>query len=573
MTAPAVNLSLCFFSHSARIDGAERSLLQLITELISDNSVICTVVLPSEGPLQEKLEQAGAATVVVDYSWWCSPRPLPAQEINAALTKSFHTLLGTLPSKLAVLNPDVVVTNTMVIPWGAVMASLLNKPHVWYVREFGELDHDLKFFRPFKDVLEIITESSNLVLTNSGTVRSALFGESPGSKIVAVYNNIEIDTAALGEETEPKVFSRPNATKLIITGGIAKRKGQDDAIRAVKELIAWNKEVELIIMGSATPYLKELQTLVSDQNLETYVKFLDFRENPYPVVNQADIVLVCSRAEAFGRVTAEAMLLSKPVIGTNAGGTRELIKAGFNGLLYESGDYRQLAEKIKYLIDQPERIREFGEHGFKFARSSFSREEYGTKVYKLLKDLKGQGNPLSANYFDFLKESMLALHDKWNAEEQLSIGKVARTEEEVAQLQARVQARSQELVQKEEEIALLQARVQAHSQELVQKEEEIAQYRALLTTLRDEVAENQATMRAQQQAFAEIEEENVRLQATMENLRKEITSIEGSLGWLISDRFRRAKDKSRLLSLINSAVVIPIKRRTKVRESHEQEEG
>ena len=53
----------------------------------------------------------------------------------------------------------------------------------------------------------------------------------------------------------------------------------------------------------------------------------------------ADVILVCSQWEAFGRITVEAMLTGKAVIASANGGTTELIKDGENGLLYTYGNY------------------------------------------------------------------------------------------------------------------------------------------------------------------------------------------------------------------------------------------
>jgi len=47
--------------------------------------------------------------------------------------------------RIRLLDPDVIWSQTMVIPWGAVAAAILGKPHVWYVTEFGERDHQLQF--------------------------------------------------------------------------------------------------------------------------------------------------------------------------------------------------------------------------------------------------------------------------------------------------------------------------------------------------------------------------------------------------------------------------------------------
>lgn len=401
------SLSVLFFSHSAQLAGAERSLLELVEQLIADHGAVCTVVLPSEGPLKTRLEAAGAATLVIDYQWWCDPDLLPPEEARRRLSNSFKNVLSRLP-ELGKINPDVVFTSTLVIPWGAVAASFLGRPHIWSIREFGELDHSLKFYLPFPDVLNVIKAPSNLILTNSHAVKQALFGEAPPENVLTIYPHIDIPAEALRED-EPDYFTRPQATRLIIFGTIHENKGQKDAILAVRELVGRKQDVELVIMGYAShPYLEKLKEMVNTEGLEPYVKFIDFRENPYPAVKQADIVLVCSRYEALGRVTIEAMLLGKPVIGTNTGGTPELVKAGFNGLLYTPGDYIQLADKIAYLIEHKAKIKEYGENGYKFAKENFTREKSGDAVARLLHEIKGKSNPSTNDFARFTSQAMLA---------------------------------------------------------------------------------------------------------------------------------------------------------------------
>lgn len=66
-----------------------------------------------------------------------------------------------------------------------------------------------------------------------------------------------------------------------------------------------------------------------------------------------DVELVCSRAEAFGRVTAEAMLGGMSVIGSNTGGTVGLINHKKIGYLYSKSDINELAEYMKEFICNP----------------------------------------------------------------------------------------------------------------------------------------------------------------------------------------------------------------------------
>ena len=400
------SLSVLFFSHSSQLAGAERSLLELVTELTRDHGVVCSVVLPNDGPLKPRLDKVGATTLVMDYHWWCDLGHTPPEEIKARLTNSSVNVLNNL-KELSRINPDVIFTSTLVIPWGAVMAFLLGKPHVWFIHEFGELDHGLKFYLPLETVLKVIEDSSNIILVNSNAVKNALFGETTGKNILTIYYHIDIDPSTV-HEGEGNYFTRTEATRLIISGGIFESKGQRDAILALNELVQRKRDVELIVMGHANlAYLEQLKEIVKAQNLESYVKFIDFKENPYPMVNQADIVLVCSRNEAFGRVTLEAMLLKKPVIGTNSGGTPEMIKEGFNGLLYEPGDYHQLADKIEYLLQHRDKMAEWGENGYKFAKENFSKEKSSGKVAQLLRKLKGTANPRADAFSQFAKQITL----------------------------------------------------------------------------------------------------------------------------------------------------------------------
>jgi len=124
--------------------------------------------------------------------------------------------------------------------------------------------------------------------------------------------------------------------------------------------------------------------------LEKLVRFTGQVSDPSPIVKGSDIALVCSRSEAFGRVTVEAMKLGKPVVGARGGATPELIQENFNGLLYTPGDYLDLAQKIKYLIDNPEVARQMGENGRRWAEQEFTQEKYAGKVLQALEEVLRQ---------------------------------------------------------------------------------------------------------------------------------------------------------------------------------------
>src|SRR5690606_28010068 len=102
-------------------------------------------------------------------------------------------------------------------------------------------------------------------------------------------------------------------------------------------------DVELEIVGDGREsYGATLRAIVDELNVGDRVRFAGYQDDPFPLMKAADAVLVCSTAEAFGRVTVEAFLAGRPVIGAASGGTAELIEQG-GGLTYTPGDVDGLA--------------------------------------------------------------------------------------------------------------------------------------------------------------------------------------------------------------------------------------
>jgi FkbM family methyltransferase len=382
------SLNLCIFSHSSQMAGAERSLLSLVSELTADYGANCSVLLPFDGPMVRLLQDAGAASTVVPYTWWCPNWVVSPEEATQSLGEGYAAVQK-ISAEIVALNPDVIMTNTMAIPWGAIYAQEHGLPHLWMVNEFGELDQNLHFFFPFESVIGFIEKYSDKIVTVSNAVKNELFGNR--EDISTIYRSFSQIKESLPEsEDRAPVFDLKDAFKLILPGTISEGKGQLDAVKAAIELVN-NRDhnVELNLVGKASPdYQREIEGIIENADAEAYIRILPFTEDIYPVMNAADAVLVCSRMEAFGRVTVEAMLLNKPVIGTNTGGTMELIEEGRTGLTYEPGNAHQLANQIEKLIQDPVLRRTLAENGNKFANENFSKEKFSGAYYQELMRFK-----------------------------------------------------------------------------------------------------------------------------------------------------------------------------------------
>jgi glycosyltransferase involved in cell wall biosynthesis len=85
----------------------------------------------------------------------------------------------------------------------------------------------------------------------------------------------------------------------------------------------------------------------------------------------ADIFALPSLGEGDPLVTVEAMAAGRPVIGTKVGGIVHHIRDGWNGFLIDPANEQQLAEKIKYLVDNPEERKRMGANSRRYAEEEF----------------------------------------------------------------------------------------------------------------------------------------------------------------------------------------------------------
>ena len=91
-----------------------------------------------------------------------------------------------------------------------------------------------------------------------------------------------------------------------------------------------------------------------------------------------------SVTEGVPRVIMEAMALRKPVIASRVGGIPDLVRDGYNGFLFEVGNSRELAEKLRNLLSNKEMAVEMGKKGRDFVQDKFSNRQYLENYLKMI---------------------------------------------------------------------------------------------------------------------------------------------------------------------------------------------
>lgn len=374
---------ITIFSHSSQLGGAERSMIELITEL-KEKNIFSHVVLPNHGPLEEKLNELNVPYDIFGLNWWAGQQILPFDDLVQNNGNVLKNLLNYLP-KLSLINPDLIYSNTMVSPWGAIAANHLNKPHVWHVREYGDLDHRLKFPSSYEEIINFIGKYSDQIIVNSKSVASHLEKHLNKNKPLVAYNYIDIDSKLLKEKFNNQ-FKHKNSLKILVAATIHTGKNQLEALKILKKLDVKGINAELLFLGSKPneSYLKKLKKYTQENNLIKKVHFKGFVNNPYPYFLESDVVLVPSFKEAYGRTAVEGMLLKKPVVVTKEGGSNEIIDDGKTGFSYHVGDLKTLEEILIKLTSKSFREK-IANQAYKSIKQINNKENYGYKIAKIIK--------------------------------------------------------------------------------------------------------------------------------------------------------------------------------------------
>lgn len=151
-------------------------------------------------------------------------------------------------------------------------------------------------------------------------------------------------------------------------------KGQHLLVQAIKHLLSKGIECQALIVGHVMDqvYYNALQSSVSTSNLSKQIHFMNFVTDPMKIMPCLDVVVLTTYEETFGLVLAEAMLMGTAVMGTKAGGVPEIIAHESTGLLFESGDYADLAQGLERLYRDPQFRQRIARQGKKRAREAYS---------------------------------------------------------------------------------------------------------------------------------------------------------------------------------------------------------
>ena len=231
-------------------------------------------------------------------------------------------------------------------------------------------------------------------------IGATLIGEAniKPEKVVVIPHDVDVSTfnpdLDVGDVRER--YGLNGKRVILFVGTINERKGIEYLVKAANIVVNefGYKDASFVLVGPTetfgltesiqTPYLTRILGLIESYGLKQNVRLT----GPVPLddlrrlYGACDMCVLPSLADLAPRAIPEAMACSKPVIATRVGGIPTQVEDGQSGFLVDPMDDRQLAEKIRYLIDNPAKAKEMGAYSRRLAEEKFSSGKIAEKLFQ-----------------------------------------------------------------------------------------------------------------------------------------------------------------------------------------------
>ena len=180
-----------------------------------------------------------------------------------------------------------------------------------------------------------------------------------------------------------KELGLPSDVLLVgIVGRLVPIKNHKMFLDVAKKLTAQSSQLKakFIIVGDGE-LRDDLENYAAELGIKDKVIFLGWRRDLENIYADLDVVCLTSLNEGTPVSLIEAMASARPVVATDVGGVRDIVKNGGNGLLVSSGDVLGFSKALFKMLEDREKRLEMGRRGREFVAENFTKE-------RLIEDMK-----------------------------------------------------------------------------------------------------------------------------------------------------------------------------------------
>ncbi len=377
-------------SDNNKASGAFLSLVQLCKELKAQFNVDSCIVLSEKGDGEDILQIEGIPFRMIRSFHWIESsdriKKNPLRHIKWAVKFLYNIIpQRKIMSLIDEINPNLVHINTTYSYVAAKPAIKKKVPLVWHLREYLEEGQGLQII--YKDYgFKMISNADAIICVSKGLKKK--YENLLKGRIECIYNGID-ETRFTSIDKE--IFKDEEIHCLSI-GGLYPEKGQTtliEACRMLKENNIFNFCLEIVGRGEER---NNIQRVIREYGLESNIRVCGYTETPEDYYSKADIVIVTSKEEAFGRVLVEAMMSGCLVISSSFNAAREIIGNEEFGLLFEYNNSAKLYEKIRYAFENKTKMREIAGLSRGIATNNYTSKKNAQHIYDCYRRIMAHEN-------------------------------------------------------------------------------------------------------------------------------------------------------------------------------------
>lgn len=337
-----------YILHSSKMGGATISFLNMVCGMKEQGYVPFVVYPDNNKAFINILDENGLENARVELT----PLILRSNSLKSSLLYPYHYVRLSLRLKKTTesmerlvqsVKPDIIHTNTGIIHEGYFAARKFGIPHVWHLREYQDLDFGWHIF-PSKNEFIRMLSSSHVIAISHGIFDHFKLSD---CKDRVIYNGILSKQGIAYIPLKQKYF--------LCASRVVASKGHEDVVRAFAVFNKQHPDYRLIILGDGHErFISRLCKLAYKSGVLAQVDFKGYQTVRETVrfMQEAKALIVASKFEGFGRMTAEASFAGCAVIGRATGGTKEIIDTtsgmlfhDVSGLIQAMSDVASMDEK------------------------------------------------------------------------------------------------------------------------------------------------------------------------------------------------------------------------------------
>jgi len=235
--------------------------------------------------------------------------------------------------------------------------------------------------------IRLLTKSVDKTICVSDFLKKNLTNSKGKQKFVTIHNGVDLKEFEIINHTNLRGKLQIEANDLVV--GTVSRLSEMKGIRYLLEafpLIVQNcKHVKFLIVGDG-PQKDKFENMALDYGGDGIIHFVGFQKDPLKWISIMDIFVLPSLSEALPYSILEAMGFGKPIVATDVGGVKEIVREGINGYLVPLQSSQELAKAILKLLQNKTKRKLMGKASRRIVEKEFTEEKMIEKTMAVYED-------------------------------------------------------------------------------------------------------------------------------------------------------------------------------------------